>query len=67
MKIKELKEFLEEADDNGEVWIQTGVGLSSLAIEVLQLNSIDLHIGCDDSVFGLKLSNLNYNFDENKN
>jgi len=67
MKIKELKKILKKANDDGEVWIQTGVGISSLATEALQLNSIDLHIGCDDSVFGLNLSNLFYDIDDNKN
>ena len=40
--VKELKKFLERCEDEGEVWIETGIGLTSPATTIITLNSNDI-------------------------
>jgi len=42
--VKELKEFLEHCDPEGEVWIETGRNLTSVVTTVVDLNSIDISL-----------------------
>jgi hypothetical protein len=42
--IKELKKFLKSCDDEGEVWIETGKGLSSPVTTIITLNRNDVYL-----------------------